>query len=984
MTKPTAAQSGLGSGRVEGTVMDASGATVAGATITARNDATGLSTAQTSDPTGHFIFPYLTPGMYHVSVEKAGFKITQTDGVVVAVGTTISLRPELSVGSTDVKVVVTADPPLVDTTQSSVSSVIAQRAIENLPLNGRDFTDFVLLTPGATTDGEFGMVSFNGISGNFNNYEVDGGNNNNAFFSQAMGRGTIPFQFSEDIVQEFQVNTTGYEAEFGQSGGGVVNTVTKSGGNSLHGDAYYYLLDSALNANDSIDNQQGIAKPPNRRQQFGGTLGGPVKKDKLFYLANYEGQLRNEPVTINDSYALQTLGGPIAQSTFLAANPAIAQILTDNSGSFPRSFNQNTAFIKLNGQLTPKNAFNASYNYQKFASPHGYFNTPTSTGDGLSLTDRSTSHFFQFSVVSTLNEHMINEARFHFANDLHSDLPDTPPTTPSTVIGNPDIGYVFGGNRFQLSTTDQRFESSDNFTYLAGRHTLRAGVDINVNHDRDYFVYGPAGDFHFASLTDLAAGDFQFDLQSFGQPTVIFTVPTYSLFAQDQYQPTSKLHLNYGVRWDYQQLTQPAVCNPEYPPTCKIPRDHNNFAPRVGFAYSVNAKGDTVVRGSFGIFFVQEDLLDVSDALVSNGVARQFVFLRGPAFGNGTPTVTYPNALTAPPPGPADGQSIHVFVPDFRNPYVEQANLTVEHKFGARTSMSIGYVYTHGVSLLGNSNGVTRQANGNFGFDLNLVPPDQQIAFGGSFTQATVNLPNGKSYLVPEFEAIDGLLNTLTRNFGPINAVDNSGKSVYHGMLVSVKHQSTQFLGAVAYTFSKAIDQGTGYMNQFDQASQRGPSQLDQTHRLVLSGSWMPEFKGLKGFTFSSVATIASGRPYTAVFDDSKVNFSLVPGEGFNTFRGPGVRDMDLSVARSFKLNERFGLKFRAEAFNLFNHANFQQTQVNNVQYTTTEECTPQSDGSCTDLPIWDATVNDNFGKPLSSAPKIGSRNFQLSARIEF
>jgi len=136
MTRPTAGQSGLGSGRVEGTVMDASGATVAGAAVTARNDATGLSTAQTSDPTGHFIFPYLNPGTYHVSVEKAGFKITQMDSVVVAVGTTISLRPELSVGSTDVKVVVTADPPLVDTTQSSVSSVIAQRAIENLPLTG--------------------------------------------------------------------------------------------------------------------------------------------------------------------------------------------------------------------------------------------------------------------------------------------------------------------------------------------------------------------------------------------------------------------------------------------------------------------------------------------------------------------------------------------------------------------------------------------------------------------------------------------------------------------------------------------------------------------------------------------------------------------------------------------------------------------------------------------------------------------------------
>jgi len=983
MTGPARAQSGLGNGSIEGTVLDSSGAIVGGAGITAQNDSTGFSATQTSDSNGHFLFPYLSPGAYHVTIEKAGFKTTQLDSVVVAVGSTVSLRPQLAVGSVDIRVEVSADPPLVDPTRSSISSVIGQSSIENLPLNGRDFTDFVLLTPGATTDGEFGMVSFNGVSGNFNNYTVDGGNNNNAFFSQQIGRGTIPFQFSEDIVQEFQVNTTGYEAEFGQSGGGQVNTVTKSGGNEVHGDAYYYALDSALNANDSINNQLGIPKPPNRRQQFGGTVGGPLRKDKLFYLANYEGQVRNEPVTVNDTPALLTLGDQAAQDVFLTANPAIAKILSDNSGSFSRSFNQNAAFVKLTGSLTPKNTFSATYNFQRFRSPHGYFSTPTSTGDGLALTDGSTSHFLQFSLLTTVSPYSFNEAHFHFANDLHFDTPNAPPTAPSTVIQNPDTGYVFGGNRFQLSTTDRRFEFSDNFTHVAGRHTLRTGVDININHDRDFFVYGPAGDFHFASLQDLTTGAFEFDLQSFGQSTALFTVPTYSLFAQDQFRATSRLYLNYGVRWDFQDLAQPKVCNPAFTLTCRIPKDKNNVAPRVGFAYSLDSKSDTVIRGSFGLFYIQEDLLDVSDALVSNGISRQFIFLTGPGFGNNNPAVTYPNGLTAPPAGGAGGQSIHVFVPNFRNPYVEQGNLTVEHKFGANTAMSVGYVYSHGLALLGNSNGVTRQANGNFGFDLNLVPPEQQLAFGGNFTTATVNLPNGKSFVVPEFEAIDGLIDP---NFSAINAVDNSGKSIYNGMLVSLRHQSTQFQGAVAYTFSKTIDQGTGYMNQFDQKSQRGPSQLDQTHRLVLSGAWMPQMRILKGFTVSSVATIASGRPYTAVFDTPNVNFSIVPGEGFNSFRGPGVRDLDLSLARGFRLNERLSLKLRIEAFDLLNHANFQQGAVDNVQYTTSQQCGQfDAQGNClVNLPIWDATVNDHFGKPIFSAPKYGSRNLQLSVRFNF
>src|SRR6202030_259470 len=213
-------QSGLGTGRVEGMVLDRSGAVIADASVTALNMASGVSTQQKTDSSGHFLFPYLSPGKYHVTIEKPGFEITQVDNVVVEVGTTVTLHPQLTIGSIASRVTVNADLPLVDTTRSSVSSVIGQGAIENLPLNGRDFTDFVLLTPGATTDGEFGMVSFNGISGNFNNYTVDGGNNNNAFFSQQIGRGTIPFQFSEDIVQEFQVNSNGYEAEFGQSGGG--------------------------------------------------------------------------------------------------------------------------------------------------------------------------------------------------------------------------------------------------------------------------------------------------------------------------------------------------------------------------------------------------------------------------------------------------------------------------------------------------------------------------------------------------------------------------------------------------------------------------------------------------------------------------------------------------------------------------------------------------------------------------------------------
>ena len=530
---------------------------------------------------------------------------------------------------------------------------------------------------------------------------------------------------------------------------------------------------------------------------------------------------------------------------------------------------------------------------------------------------------------------------------------------------------MFGGNRFQLSTSDHRYEFADNVTKVVGNHTLKFGVDINYNRDTDYFLYGPKGVYTFGTLSDVATGSFQSYAQSFGETTALIHSPTYSLFGQDQFRVTSKLSLNYGLRYDLQVLPQPKVCNPALTLTCNIHYSKNNIAPRVGFAYSLNAKGSTVVRGAFGLFYIQEDLLDTSQALLSNGISRPFLFATGPGFGNQTPIVTYPTSLTSFPTGAGGTPSATVFSPVFRSPYVEQANLAVEHQFGASTALSVGYVYTHGLALLGDSNGVTRQALGN-GSDLNLVPPALQLQFGGNFTQDIVNFPGGRSVVVPDFEGLDGILNP---NFSAINVIDNTGNSVYNALLVSLRHKSSQFFSSLAYTFSKTIDQGTGYYNQFDQRSQRGPSQLDQRHRFVLSGGWTPTSGPLRHFIIAGVLNEATGRPYTAVFDTPTLNFSMVPGEGFNSFTGPGVNNFDFSVARDIHLGEKFTLGIKAESFNLFNHSNFQQNPVNNVQYTTAQE------GSTN---VWDVTANPSFGTPVGVVSRFGSRAFQFSSRFSF
>jgi len=221
---------------------------------------------------------------------------------------------------------------------------------------------------------------------------------------------------------------------------------------------------------------------------------------------------------------------------------------------------------------------------------------------------------------------------------------------------------------------------------------MKFGVDINYNRDTDYFVYGPKGEYQFGTLQDVVTGSFQLYLQSFGQSTAEIHSPTYSVFAQDQFRVRPRLTLNYGLRYDLQVLPQPPVCNPNLSLTCHIAYSKNDVAPRVGFAYSLDAKGTTVVRGSFGLFYIQEDLLDTSQALLSNGISRPFLVATGPGFGNSNPIVTFPTSLTAFPSGAGGSPSVVVFAPNFRSPYVEQANVAVEHQLGPKTSFSVGYI----------------------------------------------------------------------------------------------------------------------------------------------------------------------------------------------------------------------------------------------------------------------------------------------------
>src|SRR5262245_39085236 len=356
-------------GTLEGLVTDQTGAVLPGAEITGTHTTTGAAFQTTSRDDGLFAFPPLPVGVYDVAVKKQGFTALTEKGLKLTIGAKVSLRLELKVSATSETVVVTGEAPVVETTRTEVSGTVDDRAVANLPTNGRNFIDFVLLTPGVNRDARLGDLSFAGQRGTLNSLTVDGTDNNNTFFGQTLGRtgsGRAPYQFSQDAVQEFRVNTNGYSAEFGRAGGAVLNVVTKSGSNAFHGTAFEFFRDRALNANDPIyDLQLASAlaagrpaplKPGYHFNQFGGNIGGPIVKNHAFFFFDYDGQRNNTGNPI-----LVTLPTPLNANQAAAVNYLAARTSTYN-----RTFNQNVYLGKVDYSINSRHQLSGRYNAQRF------------------------------------------------------------------------------------------------------------------------------------------------------------------------------------------------------------------------------------------------------------------------------------------------------------------------------------------------------------------------------------------------------------------------------------------------------------------------------------------------------------------------------------------------------------------------------------------------------------------------------------------
>jgi hypothetical protein len=1003
---PVMAQSG-NEGSIEGIVTDASGAIVPGASVKLRQFERAAEFVSITDASGLFRFPILPLGRYELSVEHKGFDLLLEKNLEVTVGARINLALALRVSTHSESVVVSGAPPMLETTRSQVSATIASREISGLPVNGRSFLDFVLLTPGVNRDVRAG-VSFAGQRER-PSLLVDGVDNNNTFFGGALGLpGTArPYQFSEEAVQEFQVNANGYSAEFGRADAGIINVVTKSGTNAFHGIAFWYYRDRSMNATDLINKLDGQPKSPDHAQQFGAAVGGPIIKNKLFFFGNYDGQRRTAP-----NLVFLNLPAGFKLSPDLAAagfQQRALDYLTARAASWVRTFNQNVFLAKMDWNVGPSHRLTATWNHEKFTGgnleQNGMQNSLEHTGASVEKNDT-----LSLSLTSTLTPSLINVARFGY---VRSD-------EPGLANGvNPEANVFEGG---QLVLTVGRSpnsprkiainggEWSDALSYSRGHHLVKTGINFLLDQIMFFTASSFSGSYRFSTLESFGrslAGapsplPDEFFREAFsGLATQGISVhPNFWEFAgfvQDEWRLRPNLTLNLGLRYDLQVIAKPTVKNPSPAlafaglDTSFLHTDKTDFSPRVGFAWTPLRGNRLVIRGNYGIFYARTPSIITSRADFQNGLSVQTRTFEGGKLGaNLIPA--YPNTICgAPDPSGAppsctapavSGSSpiLDLFSPSHTQPYTQQGSFGIEYQLQKDLSASVSYLGLKGTHLQRSR-------------DINLATPETpaQIGIAGTNTVLTY----GKFTLPPPVAGFDRIW-----MFG------SDANSIYHGLVVALNKRFSrnfQFLGS--YTLSKVIDDNpdsnavTPGPDDFrvvydptNPRADRAAGANDQRHRFVLSGIWELNYARqlpkaakaiLGGWDVSGILAVQTGQPYSGLvnFDlnnDGNSSNERTPGLGRDTFYLPSTLSFDPRVTRNMKLTEHAKLQFIWEAFNVFNRGNV--TAVRTTQYARSVSSAICGIAGAPCL-VSQNTGLSAFGTPTATS---GPRIMQLSAKFVF
>lgn len=963
------AQSVAGLGAISGTVRDASGAVVGDAQVVVANVSKGIKRTLNTTQAGAFTAPSLVPAEgYTITINKPGFSEYTLKNLQVMVGQNIGLDAILSVAGASTQISVEAAAPIVDNTKTDVSVVVGATQIQDLPINGRRVDSFALLAPAVVPDGTFGLISFRGIAGG-NTFLTDGNDTTEQYYNENAGRTRITSQISQDAVQEFQVVSNNYSAEFGHATGGVINTLTRSGSNDFHGTGYWFFRNQDFNAKDTF----ATINPQERRNQLGASAGGKMLKDKLFYFFNYEAMRRDFPLIASITSAgnpLFSTNGTFTGTCAATAALPVTQAQCDTARNFlnrqfqtlPRTSNQDLGFGKIDWRPTERNSFSASLNVLRWVSPNGLqtqavLNNGNGVGNNVNSSVRS--KYGRLAWTSIPTNSMVNEFRFGWFKDKQFDY-------PNDALAIPGIGFLgisITGQSFLGTATDyprtnpseNRYEFADTLTWTKGKHTLKAGFDIFRTEDYTNLLFNRTGTYSFPSFTALAynlsgnttgSKDWLTFTQTIGNPIIDFFIKDYSFFVQDQYKLTPRLTVNLGLRYDYTDIPQPTITNPDYPATGRIPSFGKQFAPRIGFAYSLDDQSKTVLRAGYGIFYGRYPGGLINTFFLGNGQYQKAISLNSTAAADKAAGPVFPNVL--PNTGnfnpPAGSVSLNIASDNFRTPYTQQADIAIERQLTTDLALTVSYIWSRGLHL--------------------TSVDDVNIGAAGPIVTYRINDASGNqtgTYSTPVYVR----QNRVDTRYSRINAVGSGLNSWYNGLATQLaKRMSHGVTGSVSYTWAHAIDNGqggAGTPNIFGSGgpqnyipgnynADKGSSALDIRHRLVAGAVWNPVFTHndnafskylINNWGLSALGTLSSSpavtptvqissafapAPLTAAFTNSLNGYasgglnSRVPFLPVNSILVGKVERLDLRLTKAFPITERFKALFTFDAFNVFNH----------------------------------------------------------------
>jgi hypothetical protein len=951
-----------------GVITDPTQAVVPDTKITVTKADTGITRDAKSGPGGEYRVVLLPPGIYEIKVEKPGFLAQVRKGIDLTVGQIVNIDFQLAVGVSSQIVEISTQIPVIEGERSQQANTIGEAAIRNLPINRRDYLSFALLAPGvsdskAQADANSFRVkqtpdsglSFYGGNGRGNSVTIDGGEVNDA-------GGGVRSTVSQEAVQEFQINRANYAAELGGARGGVINIVTKSGGNHLHGSAFGFFRNEILDAGDPFaivlqDNSIKRIKPSTSRQQFGGSLGGPLVKDRTFFFAAYEQLRRRESASVPVLTDLSIFQPTPAQNAVLNALPASAagplraaltapqstiDLFQSNSGVFPFLTDDYKVLFRVDHQIDMHNQLNIRYNFSQSTETNQ--NVRGQVGFSRGYVNNNYEQTGLAAWTHSFSPAAINETRVQY-DYSRPFVGSNDPFGPSLDING--FGFFNRDIFLPFDEAKRRTDIVDNLDIRRGSHDWKMGFQALIrgkHSDSKTFFSGrfTFGDLPAAlinpalgNLTINAIQSFNLGLaqtyqQGFGDPVVSATYPLYAGYIQDTWKPAANLTLNYGVRYEVDTRKAP------------LPTDKNNVAPRVGFAWDPFNDQKTTVRGGYGIFYAPIDFqIDyVVNALNEIGGYRQIaqvfsaITSAPPPARNGPvnifQTLRAQGVIGVPTPKrsitPADlaqfGITISQTGPrppltvlfhnsaDFVNSYGQQASLGIEREVAPGFTIGASAIWARGLKIVR-----PREDN--------LLPAPVNPALGI------------RVWSTPYFK------NPLLLQD---NVYESTGKSSYYGLIFEAAKRFSRTVSFHGnYTFSRAIDDVLDYNSDFeanDQTNLRAEKALsafDQRHKVVLYGVLQPAGGAtplFRDFTITPIFRANSARPFNLLAGsdlnaDRHSTTDRPPFAGRNTGIGPGFWTFDIRISRRIGLGEHRAIELMAEGFNLFNHLNL--ATVNNV-----------------------------------------------------